>query len=107
MSKRVRTSHRFEEIYNIALTSHDRDWPWSETCQAIEVALQNNSDLLDDKAMQTARDEARTMSDRRLKGQLRGIYERAVTAMQAEPAGTKKRFNHVFVSMCRGALRGE
>jgi hypothetical protein len=107
MGKRARTSHRFEELYELAVTSQAENWRWPDTCAAIEEKLAHNQDLVDDKATETARDEARIMAHPRLRGQLAEVYDLTTQTMDAEPPGTNKRFNHVFVGICRRRIKGK
>jgi hypothetical protein len=102
--KRVRTSHRFETGYAIAVTSCQEGWSKVQRHRAIEAGLVNNEDLVEDKSVQQNRREWQRWSDPRLCGWHTRLRDYAERLKAAEPAGSNERLNHIFDRLCKEAL---
>jgi hypothetical protein len=105
MAKRFRDKHRFEDGYRVALAACEQQWSRERTWAEIESVLAENGDLVADNSMQQQRREMRRWADPRLCGWLPTIRERAESEMAAQFAGSGKRLNHVFDTICRDALK--
>ena len=73
MAKRNRTKSRFEDMYALAVTSHNNSWPDNQTKKELEELLARNEDLVDDQAKDTARLKFHAMAEPRLAGALPAI----------------------------------
>lgn len=105
MAKRNRTKSRFEDMYALAVTSHNNSWPDNQTKKELEELLARNEDLVDDQAKDTARLEFHAMADPRLAGALPAIRSSTERFMAGQPAGTSQRFQHEFLRRCRQARK--
>jgi hypothetical protein len=105
MPKRNRTKSRLEDMYSLAVASHTNNWRHERTAGELEVLLAKNTDLLDEKARNVARDEFWDMADSALRGALPRIRQLTEQLMKLEPPGTKKRFQHEFLKICRKARK--
>lgn len=92
-------------MFHLAASAHTNNWSAERTDQEFEEWLAKNDDLLDERSRKTARDEFRDMANHRLKGSLPKIRALTEQIMDAEPPGTRLRFQHVFIEICRKALK--
>jgi hypothetical protein len=105
MPKRNRTRSRLEQFYNLALASHQRGWPEQLTARELEILIDKNVDLVEEKAKQTARREFWAMANPQLNGFLEPLYRLAERKMADEPPGTKLRINHEVKNFCDRAVK--
>lgn len=103
MSKRTRTQQRWEELYCLAQQHHEFRWTELQSESKFQSWVATNPDLQSDHAIATALSEYRMMTHPRLSGWLPRIRELATQIMAKEPAATRRRFNHVFLQICRAA----
>ena len=103
MPKRNRTQQRFDELFALAQQCHRAGLTETQSDDQFQSWVSQNPDLVDDKAITTARSEYRKMAHPRLSGSLPHIRALAQAIMDKEPAGTSLRFNHEFFKICRFA----
>lgn len=99
--RRVRTQSRFDGLYGMAVECHRAGKAPSQAERAFHIWTVENADLSGQKSIQTAKAEFQAMADLRLAGRLPLIRSLTQQRMEKEPPGTRLRFNHEFVKLCR------
>jgi hypothetical protein len=104
MPKRKRTRTRTEEALSLAVTSTQQGWNRKRVSDELEGLIARNSDLIDEKSIETFRSEFYRFADPRLNGFLPKIDGLAKRKIDAQEAGGKLRYNHELSKFCKRAL---
>jgi hypothetical protein len=92
-------------MYSLASAAQTSNWGNERKTAEFEQWAAKNPDLVKGNSKDTARREFMYMTDPALNGCLPSILAATKQVMEAEPPGTKKRFQHEFLKICTHARK--
>jgi len=105
MAKRSRTNHRLLDLRELAERSHAEGWTPERRQREFTRWQMGNPDLRDPTGIATARSEFNLLANPRLAGALPSLWGIVESKLAREPAGSRLRFHHELMTLCRQVLR--